>query len=113
MRNEQLFKIKAKIASSENCDNFNLLDDSEYKDTIQQNQDHLIRLLNNPLETLRYVYVQRRTHKNKRINKKWRKRYGWRIDLYQNDELIAKDVKVEIRGTSSHQYKLTNHHFNF
>ena len=48
--------------------------------------------------------VQRKTHKKKRINKKWLKKYGWRIDLYKGDKLIKRDVKWEVRGTSATAY---------
>lgn len=48
--------------------------------------------------------VQRKTHKKKRINKKWLKKYGWRIDLYKGDKLIKRDAECMVRGTSATAY---------
>lgn len=52
--------------------------------------------------------VQRRTHKKYRINKKWAKKYGFRYDTYHKGELIARDVKLEVRSTTSGCYTSTN-----
>jgi len=60
------------------------------------------------IPTLGLYWVQRRTHKKRRINKKWLKRYGYRIDEYLCGKLVARDVKIEKRGTSSEKYGVKN-----
>ena len=52
----------------------------------------------------RIVTVQRRKHKKHRINKKWLKRYGMRTDAYFCDELLARDVTIEVRKTIVKSY---------
>lgn len=53
--------------------------------------------------------VQRRTHKNKRINKKWLKRYGMRFELWMNGVLIERDANFKIQSTSSEKYYRKNY----
>lgn len=53
---------------------------------------------------LRIVQVQSKTHKKKRINKKWLKRYGYRYEMYLNGKLVNRNVKLDIQSTSSKCY---------
>lgn len=57
--------------------------------------------------------VQRRTHKNKRINKKWLKRYGMRFELWINGALIERDANFKIRNTSSEKYYRKNYEIRY
>lgn len=56
------------------------------------------------IQTVRIVAVQRRKHRKRRINKKWEKKYGLRYDLYHGEELVERDVKLKVRGTSASRY---------
>lgn len=64
------------------------------------------------LPSINIVTIQRRKHKKRRINKKWKKKYGFRYDLYHGEELVERDVKLRIGGTSaSHYHGFCNCHF--
>jgi hypothetical protein len=54
------------------------------------------------VEVITISIVQRRKHKKKRINKKWLKRYGNRVETKRGNEVINRDTKVMVRGTSCH-----------
>lgn len=56
------------------------------------------------IQTVRIVAVQRRKHRKRRINKKREKKYGLRYDLYHGEELVERDVKLKVRGTSASRY---------
>ena len=62
-----------------------------------------IESIENIIPTMRINCVQRRIHKKRRINKKWRKKYGMRWDIIYKDKII-RDVKFELRRTTSTQY---------
>lgn len=64
------------------------------------------------IQTVRIVAVQRRKHRKRRINKKWKKKYGLRYDLYYGEELVEHDVELKVRGTSASRYHYHSVGFN-
>ena len=56
------------------------------------------------LSIVKIIATQRRKHKKRRINKKWKKKYGFRYDLYHGDKLVERDVKIRVRPTSAYCY---------
>lgn len=63
------------------------------------------------VEVITISIVQRRKHKKKRINKKWLKRYGNRVEMKRGNKVIDRDAKVIVRGTSCHSC-VSNYSFN-